>query len=368
VDGQAKINVGIVGLGFGAEFVPIYKAHPNVERVGICELDEKRLNEIGDRHGVQDRFSTFEELLDQPWIDAIHILSTVPFHVEQTLAVLNSGRHCACAVPMATDLEDLRRIVTASRSSGRNYMMMETMVYSRQFLYAKAMLDSGELGNLTFLRGTYYQDVSGSYPRYWWAMPPMHYATHALGPVLALADTRATKVSCFGSGHLAPHIQQPGGNTFPLQTAIFRLEGTDVAVEVTRSWFQVARAYTEGFSVYGDKKGFEWQLESEDPIVFTLEPIRQNDRWRDAPGQRVKPPLRPDLYPPELAPYADGWHGGSHPHLVHEFISSIVEGRPPRIDAVTAADWCAAGICADLSSKRDGEMVEVPNFSGNPHP
>jgi predicted dehydrogenase len=359
---ESGLGIGVVGMGFGAEFVPLYKAHPDVSRVAICEPDEAKLAEIGDKHGIQDRFTSFEELLGQKWIDAIHILSPVPYHVDQTLAVLNSGRHCACAVPMATDLDDLRRIIAATKAAGGNYMMMETCVYSRQFLYAKGLLDSGRLGEITFLRGTYYQDVSGDYPRYWWSMPPMHYSTHALGPILALANTRATKVSCLGSGKIHADIQQPGGNTFPLQTAIFRLEGTDVAAEVTRSWFQVARAYTEGFAVYGDKMGFEWQVEHEDPMVFTLEPKRVGDRWRDAPLERVKPPLRPDLYPRELEPWKDGWHGGSHPHLAHEFIRSIVEDRPPSIDAVRAADWCAAGICANLSSLKDGEWVEVPSF------
>jgi hypothetical protein len=55
-------------------------------------------------------------------------------------------------------------------------------------------------------------------------------------------------------------------------------------------------------------------------------------------------------------------HGGSHPHLVHEFVQSIVEGRTPRIDAVIAADWCAAGICAHESAVQDGELVRVPRF------
>jgi hypothetical protein len=55
-------------------------------------------------------------------------------------------------------------------------------------------------------------------------------------------------------------------------------------------------------------------------------------------------------------------HGGSHPHLVNEFVQSIVEGRTPRIDAVTAADWCAAGICAHESAVRDGEGMIVPRF------
>jgi hypothetical protein len=57
-----------------------------------------------------------------------------------------------------------------------------------------------------------------------------------------------------------------------------------------------------------------------------------------------------------------GGHHGSHPHLVHEFVRSIVERRSPAIDAVTAANWTAAGICAHASAMADGAAVPVPQF------
>jgi hypothetical protein len=95
--------------------------------------------------------------------------------------------------------------------------------------------------------------------------------------------------------------------------------------------------------------------------------------------ERVAPPSRNDLLPPELHRFTHhsvlmdqqslhgsvlhgGAHHGSHPHLVHEFVRSIVERRPPAIDAVRAADWTAAGICAHASAMRGGEAVEVPSF------
>ena len=57
-----------------------------------------------------------------------------------------------------------------------------------------------------------------------------------------------------------------------------------------------------------------------------------------------------------------GGHHGSHPHLVHEFVRSIVEEAQHLIDAVTAAQWTAAGICAHTSAMQGGAAVEVPSF------
>jgi hypothetical protein len=65
---------------------------------------------------------------------------------------------------------------------------------------------------------------------------------------------------------------------------------------------------------------------------------------------------------PQLAFKTGGGHHGSHPHLVHEFVSSIVENRKPAIDAVTAADWTAAGICAHESALNEGREVLIPDF------
>ncbi|MES1225841.1 MAG: gfo/Idh/MocA family oxidoreductase, partial [Bacteroidota bacterium] len=45
---KGKINIAIVGLGFGAEFIPIYQRHPNANMYAICQRNEKKLNEIGD--------------------------------------------------------------------------------------------------------------------------------------------------------------------------------------------------------------------------------------------------------------------------------------------------------------------------------
>jgi len=357
------LRVVVVGLGFGSSFVPIYQKHPAVASVGICDANPERLAAAAIRFSVESVYATLDDVLADASVDAVHLLTPVPFHFVQTMAVLGAGKHCACAVPMATELDHLHQIVEARRQAGKVYMMMETAVYTREFLYAQDLHARGALGNLTFLRGTYFQDLEGEYPAYWRGSPPMHYITHAIGPLLALAGRGATKVCCMGSGRLRPDIQVPGRNEFPLQTAIFRLRDSDIAAEVTRSWFQTARPYTEAFSVYGDAMGFEWQqIEDEEPAVYTLDPL-QPGRWgRHVSIDRSPVPFRPDLLPPSLSEFADGGHGGSHPHLVHEFISAIVEGRPSRVDATIAADWTAPGICAHESSLRDGDPVVIPAF------
>jgi hypothetical protein len=57
-----------------------------------------------------------------------------------------------------------------------------------------------------------------------------------------------------------------------------------------------------------------------------------------------------------------GGHHNSYPHLVHEFVQSVIEERTPKIDVITAANWFAAGILAHESDMRGGQEVIVPIF------
>ena len=53
-----RINIAIVGLGFGAEFIPIYQRHPRANLYAICQRTESRLQEIGDAFGIAKRYAS----------------------------------------------------------------------------------------------------------------------------------------------------------------------------------------------------------------------------------------------------------------------------------------------------------------------
>ncbi|MCX6921584.1 MAG: gfo/Idh/MocA family oxidoreductase, partial [Verrucomicrobia bacterium] len=54
-----KIRIALAGLGFGAEFIPIYLAHPNAEIVALCQRNPAKLKEIGDRYKISKRYTDF---------------------------------------------------------------------------------------------------------------------------------------------------------------------------------------------------------------------------------------------------------------------------------------------------------------------
>lgn len=165
-----KYRAAIVGLGFGAEFIPIYQNHPNAEMFAICQRSRQRLDAVGDAFGIARRHTSYEDVLRDPEVDFVHINTPIPDHAAMTIAALQAGKHVACTVPMATSVEDCRRIVELSAKMGKKYMMMETVVYSREFLFLQELHRRGELGKLQFLQASHQQDMDG-WPGYWPPLP-----------------------------------------------------------------------------------------------------------------------------------------------------------------------------------------------------
>ena len=202
-----KINIALAGLGFGAEFIPIYLKHPNANLAAICQRTESKMNALGDTFGIEKRYTSFNDLILDPDIDAVHINTSIPDHGWQSIAALKAGKHVACTVPMATTVDECQEIVALCEEKGLTYMMMETVVYSREFLFIKELYEKGELGKIQYLKASHQQDMDG-WPDYWPGLPPMHYATHCVGPILGLTRDRAEYVSCFGSGTIREELHQ----------------------------------------------------------------------------------------------------------------------------------------------------------------
>lgn len=376
---KKKINVALCGLMFGGAFVPIYRDHPNVGKLGIFDIDQNLMKKAAAHHQIETVFSSFGEILADDSIDAVHLVTPIPVHAEQSVQVLESGKHCACTVPMATSLEDIARIIRAQQSSGKNYMMMETTLYTRQFFYVRDLLETGALGRIQLLRGSHYQDME-NWPEYWMGLPPMWYGTHAIGPLVALSGSRVQTVNGFGSGTMRNALTTPYKNPFPIEVAVMSFQN-GLKGEATRSLFETARMYQEGLNVYGSKASFEWGFTDHDPCRLTkLTPVADR-RGFQASSEEIVAPAYYESLPEAIRRYtvsagaydatnpqnslekgAAGGHHGSHPHLVHEFVSCIVENRKPWIDEQMGGHITAAGICAHESALQNGETIEVPFY------
>ena len=365
-----KMKVSIIGLGFGAEFIPIYQAHANVEIHSICQRTESKLNEIGDQFNIERRHTSYDEVLSDPEVDFVHINSPIPDHAPMSIAALKAGKHVMCTVPMATTVEECREICELVKETGLKYMMAETVVYSREFLFIKEMYEKGELGKIQYMQASHPQDMEG-WPEYWEHMIPMHYATHVVSPVLGLVNRRAEYVSCIGSGTISGELAEKSGNSSAVQSCHIKLQDSDIAAHIWRFLFDTARQYRESFDVYGTKKSFEWTLVEDDKHV-----IHTAKKPEGEIPELVTVPDYAHLLPEEIQKFTQsiedadhlsfvqgGGHGGSHPHMVNEFVSALLDDRDPWPNAVQSANWTCVGICAHESAQKGGEIVPLPEFT-----
>lgn len=364
-----KVKVAIVGLGFGAEFIPIYQKHPQAECVAICQRNPEKLANVVQKFEIPKHYTNYAEMLKDPEIDAVHINSPIADHAPMTIQALKAGKHAACTVPMACTKEECIEIAHLRDAKKLVYMMMETAVFTREFFYVRDLVRKKEIGKIQFLRGSHQQNMSlPGWPEYWYGFPPMHYATHAVSPLLCLAQAECESVVCLGSGRIRDEYVKPYNSPFAVETALLKLRNSDLACEVTRSLFDTIRQYRESFDIFGTKMSFEWeQCFRDGMVVFS--------GFEDF--KRTHVPDYGHLLPKEIAPFTGGGvyddkdnvhtsfvqgagHGGSHPHLAHEFVSAILEGRDSLVDAVRAANWTMAGICAHESAMAGGKRIEVP--------
>jgi predicted dehydrogenase len=253
-------------------------------------------------------------------------------------------------------------------------MMMETVVYAREYLYMKELLDAGKPGKLQFVQASHQQDMDG-WPSYWPGLPPMWYATHCVGPVAGLVGKPAEYVSCFGSGTIRKELIKEYNSPFAVETAHIKFKDTDVSGQIIRSLFDTARQYRESIDVYGSKKAVEWPLIEHEPLV-----IHTAKKPEPKIPKQVKCPDFAKRLPKGIAKYTTrgvydsskkthlsftqgSGHGGSHPHLAHEFAMALVEGRDPFPNAVQSANWTCVGLCAHESALKGGKLINLPAFT-----
>lgn len=157
------LNVGVISCSDMAQsHMLAVKNHEQACLAAVCDVDEEKLREAGDKMGVEARYTDYRELLRHPGLDVVIIVTPDQLHREMVEESLNAGLHVLCEKPLALLREDLNAIVAASRASDKKLMVGQICRFTPGFAKAKELIDAGELGDIYYVESEYahdYQDI-----------------------------------------------------------------------------------------------------------------------------------------------------------------------------------------------------------------
>ena len=149
-----RVRLAIVGCGNISQLnAPGYLQHPRCDVVALCDTAPERAKRRAREWGIAPRvYSDLAQVLDDPAIDAIELLTPTWLHADQIVAALEAGKHVSCQKPLCTTLAEARRIADAVARARTTFRVTENFLYYPPILKAKALLDAGAIGEPSLVR------------------------------------------------------------------------------------------------------------------------------------------------------------------------------------------------------------------------
>ncbi len=146
------VRIAVVGLGYwGPNLVRVLHELPDADVVAACDLDDGRLERIGRRYPALRLTRSFDELLDDPGLEAIAIATSVSTHYKLALRALEAGKHVFVEKPLAASSREAEHLLETASELGLTLMPGHTFLYSPPVNLVKRLIDDGDLGDIYFV-------------------------------------------------------------------------------------------------------------------------------------------------------------------------------------------------------------------------
>jgi len=195
------MKIAVIGYGYwGPNLVRNFSWAPNAQVKYVCDLDEKQLARVkGMFPNVEKTTTNLQEVLDDPQVEAVAISTPVRTHFPLAKAALLKGKHVMVEKPMTDSVAQAKELVKLADDKGLTLMTDHTFLYTGAVRKIKALIDSGDLGELYYFDsmrvnlGLFQSDVNVI-----WDLAP-----HDLSIMLYLINKKPTAVSATGVAHVA---------------------------------------------------------------------------------------------------------------------------------------------------------------------
>jgi predicted dehydrogenase len=149
-----KLKCGIIGTGgIFTKYIDGYSAvSDEVEIAAICDIDEKKANEIAEKYQIPSVYSDYQKLLSRPDIDFVCICLPNDMHAPVTIQALESGKHVHCEKPMAMNAEQAGQMVKAKNNACKKLMIGLNNRFTPSAMFIKDYIDQHNLGDIYFIK------------------------------------------------------------------------------------------------------------------------------------------------------------------------------------------------------------------------
>ncbi|MCD6415792.1 MAG: GNAT family N-acetyltransferase [Planctomycetes bacterium] len=366
-----RIKVGLVGAaGRGGNFRSALELN-NAVIHAICDINEEALERAAQQFGVEETYTSYDDMLDRSELDAVVIGTPMQFHVPQSIKALERGIHVLSEVPAGVSIQECKDLVRACETSDAVYMMAENYTYMRPNVFVKALAEAGLFGELYYAEGEYLHELKQlnedtPWRRKWQTgIDGVTYPTHSLGPILQwMAPDRVARVCCEGSGQ---RHRDPRGDLYHQDSAVMLCKTEkDALIKVRLDMISDRPHAMTNYQLQGTDGVYESARggPGEDGKLW-LRALSDEVKWHaleqvisaNSLGGRYLPERW--LNPPEAARKAG--HGGGDYYEVEDFLRAIRGEAPCPIGIHEAMDMTLPGLVSQESIRRYGIWLEVPD-------
>ncbi|MFC3749629.1 Gfo/Idh/MocA family protein [Paenibacillus sp. GCM10012306] len=392
---RKPVKLAIVGGNRGASFMnALSSLSDRIQLTATCDLNEWVLLQWKEKFPEIRTYRDYHEMLKDPSVDAVFILSPMHLHARQSIDALNAGKHVLSEVIATRTLDEAWELIETVERTGLKYMMSENYCFSRSNLTIKHMADQGMFGEITYLEGGYIHDLrhlihhpDGSLT---WRgqlhqqFNGINYPTHSIGPIAQWINLnkeggdRLKQVSTFVSKsrslqrYFSEHFGKDhpaAGNGFWQQgdsaVAILQTE-KGVLIELRVDWTSVRPHNKTHYLLQGTEGAFiTGRHQQEDDLIWFKNRSPQHvedgsEMWE--PLQNYQPQYDHPTWKQWGAFAAGTKHGGGDFLVLEEFISAIQEDREPSVDVYDAVTWSSIFSLSMESVKAGGQAIPFPDF------
>jgi predicted dehydrogenase len=198
------IRLGVVGCGYwGPNLIRNLHQLPDSQLKVICDVSEARLRHMARLYPGLATTTDFDELLNDPELDAIVVATPARFHYQMGKACLEAGKHLFVEKPMARTAAEAKELTVIAKKHGLVVMVGHTFLFSPAVRRMKEIVDSGDVGEILYIAarrlnlGLFQKDINVA-----WDLAP-----HDISIILHLLEEQPLNVSCTGSSHVNKNIE-----------------------------------------------------------------------------------------------------------------------------------------------------------------